>query len=39
VRDAVLRRFVICMERSGGMEKFSQRIPPETTNRAEALPA
>jgi hypothetical protein len=31
--------FVICMERSGGMEKFGQRIPPETTSRAEALPA
>jgi hypothetical protein len=30
--------FVICMERSGGMEKFGQRIPPETTSRAEALP-
>jgi hypothetical protein len=31
--------FVIYRERSGGMEKFGQRIPPETTNRAEALPA
>jgi hypothetical protein len=31
--------FVICMERSGGMEKFGQRIPPETASRAEALPA
>jgi hypothetical protein len=31
--------FVICMERSDGMEKFGQRIPPETTSRAEALPA
>jgi len=31
--------FVIFMERSGGMEKFGQRIPPETTGRAEALPA
>lgn len=31
--------FVICRERSGGMEKLGQRIPPETTSRAEALPA
>jgi hypothetical protein len=30
--------FVICRERSGGMEKFGQSIPPETTSRAEALP-
>ena len=30
--------FVICMERTSGMEKFGQRIPPETTGRAEALP-
>jgi len=31
--------FVICRERSCGMEKFSRHIPPETTSRAEALPA
>ena len=31
--------FVICMERSARMEKFGQRIPPETASRAEALPA
>jgi hypothetical protein len=31
--------FVICMERSGGMEKFGQRIPPETSSRAGAPPA
>jgi hypothetical protein len=31
--------FVICKERSGGMEKFGQSIPPETTSRAEAPPA
>lgn len=30
---------VICRERSGGMEKFGQRIQPETTSRVEALPA
>jgi hypothetical protein len=31
--------FVICMERSGGMENFGQPVPPETTSRAEAPPA
>jgi hypothetical protein len=30
---------VICMERSGGMEKFGRHVPPETTRRTEALPA
>jgi hypothetical protein len=38
-RDADLRRFRQFHGAIGGMEIFGQRIPPETTSRAEALPA